>query len=84
MLKTRFIRSKRHRRLRRNLASDLDLDLDLPPVANPGPVQIMSLPQHSVILDGSTSTDDHGIISYKWIQSSSKPLPVDMVVCTSH
>jgi uncharacterized protein YjdB len=44
---------------------------ELPPVANPGASQTISLPNNSVVLDGSGSNDPDGtIVSYAWIQQS--------------
>lgn len=44
---------------------------ELPPVANPGSAQTISLPNNSVILDGSASNDPDGTITaYAWIQQS--------------
>ncbi|KAH3749738.1 hypothetical protein DPMN_184248, partial [Dreissena polymorpha] len=39
---------------------------DAPPVANAGPDQTIRLPNNNVILDGSRSTDDVRIITYRW------------------
>ncbi|HEY4785607.1 MAG TPA: discoidin domain-containing protein, partial [Bacteroidales bacterium] len=44
---------------------------NLPPVANPGTSQTITLPTNSVILDGSASTDPDGTITaYAWSQVS--------------
>ncbi|XP_061093171.1 dyslexia-associated protein KIAA0319 isoform X1 [Conger conger] len=40
--------------------------VDLPPVANAGPNQTLTLPLNHVILSGSESSDDHGITDYSW------------------
>ncbi|XP_066269259.1 zonadhesin-like [Branchiostoma lanceolatum] len=52
--------------------------LDHPPVAFAGTDEIVHLPQASLTLDGSLSTDDHGIVSYQWEYPDNK-LPIDMV-----
>lgn len=42
---------------------------NLPPIANAGPDQIITLPKDSVLLDGSASGDPDGTItSYKWVK----------------
>ena len=41
-----------------------------PPTANAGSEQDISLPTNFVVLDGSKSTDDQGIIKYNWTQVS--------------
>ncbi|XP_035659279.1 zonadhesin-like [Branchiostoma floridae] len=52
--------------------------LDHPPVAFAGVDEVVHLPQNTLTLDGSLSTDDHGIVSYQWEYVDHK-LPVDMV-----
>ncbi|XP_078584665.1 IgGFc-binding protein-like [Branchiostoma floridae x Branchiostoma japonicum] len=52
--------------------------LDFPPVAFAGADEVVHLPQNTLTLDGSLSTDDHGIVSYQWEYVDHK-LPVDMV-----
>ncbi|XP_044151462.1 dyslexia-associated protein KIAA0319 homolog [Bufo gargarizans] len=57
-----------------------------PPVAETGPDKEIIFPVESTTLDGSKSSDDHGIVSYKWekisgpsavtIQDSDKPVAV--------
>ncbi|KAJ8402788.1 hypothetical protein AAFF_G00364600 [Aldrovandia affinis] len=39
---------------------------DLPPVANAGPNQTVTLPLDNITLSGSASSDDHGITEYSW------------------
>ncbi|XP_035659768.1 dyslexia-associated protein KIAA0319-like isoform X1 [Branchiostoma floridae] len=41
-------------------------ETDYPPVANAGPNLVIQMPQNSVVLNGSKSTDDKGIVSYEW------------------
>ena len=41
---------------------------DYPPTANAGESVLIHLPHDSVILDASKSTDDKGIVKYKWKQ----------------
>jgi hypothetical protein len=43
------------------------------PTANAGGDQTVFLPADLVVLNGSRSTDDHGIISFKWTRDSSSP-----------
>ncbi|XP_055979011.1 dyslexia-associated protein KIAA0319-like protein homolog isoform X2 [Sorex fumeus] len=53
--------------------------VDYPPVANAGPIQVITLPQNSITLYGNQSTDDHGISSYEWsLSPSSKGKVVEM------
>lgn len=55
--------------------------VDYPPVANAGPIQVITLPQNSITLFGNQSTDDHGIASYEWsLSPSSKGKVVEMQV----
>ncbi len=42
------------------------VDPNIPPVANAGPNQSITLPTSSVTLEGDLSTDDVGIASYQW------------------
>ena len=42
---------------------------DAPPVANAGQDQTIQLPTDSVTLDGTRSTDDVRIITYRWKQT---------------
>ncbi|KAL4217908.1 Enteropeptidase [Mactra antiquata] len=51
---------------------------DHPPRANAGEDIIITLPVDDVILNGSDSTDDNGIISYTWEQISPNDIIVDM------
>lgn len=45
--------------------------VNLPPIANPGRIQEISVPQNSVILDGSASADPDGkIVGFKWVKKS--------------
>lgn len=39
----------------------------------------ITLPRSSVILDGSASTDDHGIISYYWQKLAPQSVKVEMI-----
>lgn len=41
-------------------------ETDYPPEANAGAPVIIYLPQNQLTLNGSQSTDDHGITSWEW------------------
>ncbi|XP_060565192.1 uncharacterized protein LOC132724366 isoform X3 [Ruditapes philippinarum] len=56
---------------------------DHPPTANAGPDITISLPRDRVILDGSRSTDDHGITSYIWEKMSPASIKVVMAGSTT-
>lgn len=51
---------------------------DHPPIANAGPDVEVTLPTSSVELDGSGSTDDHGIVLYRW--ESVTPLDASVIL----
>ncbi|XP_074656398.1 dyslexia-associated protein KIAA0319-like protein isoform X2 [Tubulanus polymorphus] len=53
-------------------------EIDYKPVANAGQTRIISLPQNSITLYGNASTDDHGIVSYEWINKGDNKLTADM------
>lgn len=58
-------------------------EIDYPPTALAGPNVIIHLPQNEVYLNGNSSTDDKGIVSWLWTRSQDEedPLhakPVDM------
>lgn len=42
------------------------LENNRPPVAVAGPDKELILPVESTTLDGSRSSDDHGIVFYRW------------------
>lgn len=44
---------------------------DYPPTANAGQPQIVELPETSVTLDGSQSSDDHEITAWEWTKDAS-------------
>ena len=48
---------------------------NLSPVARAGPDKTITLPEDSVILDGSNSTDDGTIIKYEWSNVSGPTVP---------
>ena len=53
--------------------------VDNPPVVNLGPDVVLTLPDNSVVLNGNGSTDDYGIVSYKWdVFASGKPVDLSV------
>ena len=55
-------------------------ETDYPPKANAGSDVVIHLPQNSVVLNGNSSTDDKGIVSYEWIKLTDDNLAADMQV----
>lgn len=56
---------------------------DYPPEANAGQDMVVYLPVKNVTLNGSLSTDDHGIVAWEWTKSSSdQNKAVDIQVIT--
>ena len=55
---------------------------DKGPVAEAGPDIAVNLPTRLVVLNGSASTDDRGIVSYQWEHVSGPK--ATMMVCMSH
>ena len=49
------------------------VDPKIPPHANAGGDVNITLPQNTIILNGSGSYDDFGISSYQWVRSESSP-----------
>lgn len=50
-----------------------DLENNSPPRAQAGGRHVLILPNNSITLDGSRSTDDQGIVSYLWIRDGQSP-----------
>ncbi|EDV22385.1 uncharacterized protein TRIADDRAFT_28661 [Trichoplax adhaerens] len=57
--------------------------MDYKPVALPGPDVLLYLPQNSVVLNGSGSYDDNGIVRYAWTKLHGSPEIADMQGTTS-
>ncbi|RXM96527.1 Dyslexia-associated protein KIAA0319 [Acipenser ruthenus] len=57
---------------------------NIPPVAHAGGSTIVVLPNNSVILNGSKSTDDQGIVSYLWIRDGQSPAAGDVLYGSDH
>ncbi|KAJ7338580.1 hypothetical protein JRQ81_012482 [Phrynocephalus forsythii] len=55
-----------------------------PPQARAGGKHILVLPNNSIALDGSQSTDDHGIVSYLWIRDGQSPAAGDVIHGSDH
>ncbi|XP_076429190.1 dyslexia-associated protein KIAA0319 homolog isoform X1 [Peromyscus maniculatus bairdii] len=50
-----------------------------PPRAQAGGRHVLILPNNSITLDGSRSTDDQGIVSYLWIRDGQSPAAGDVI-----
>ncbi|XP_031214885.1 dyslexia-associated protein KIAA0319 homolog isoform X1 [Mastomys coucha] len=50
-----------------------------PPRAQAGGRHVLILPNNSITLDGSRSTDDRGIVSYLWIRDGQSPAAGDVI-----
>ncbi|XP_040611667.1 dyslexia-associated protein KIAA0319 homolog isoform X2 [Mesocricetus auratus] len=50
-----------------------------PPRAQAGGRHVLTLPNNSITLDGSQSTDDRGIVSYLWIRDGQSPAAGDVI-----
>uniref|UniRef100_A0A2K5NZE6 KIAA0319 n=1 Tax=Cercocebus atys TaxID=9531 RepID=A0A2K5NZE6_CERAT len=55
-----------------------------PPRARAGGRHVLVLPNNSVTLDGSRSTDDQGIVSYLWIRDGQSPAAGDVIDGSDH
>uniref|UniRef100_A0ABM5GAV5 Dyslexia-associated protein KIAA0319 homolog isoform X2 n=1 Tax=Pogona vitticeps TaxID=103695 RepID=A0ABM5GAV5_9SAUR len=55
-----------------------------PPQAHAGGKHILVLPNNSITLDGSQSTDDQGIVSYLWIRDGQSPAAGDVIHGSDH
>ncbi|XP_066572010.1 dyslexia-associated protein KIAA0319 isoform X1 [Amia ocellicauda] len=49
------------------------------PVAHASGSHILFLPNNSIVLDGSASTDDQGIVSYLWVRDGQSPAAGDVI-----
>ncbi|XP_075127010.1 dyslexia-associated protein KIAA0319 homolog isoform X2 [Leptodactylus fuscus] len=50
-----------------------------PPKANAGGSHVLVLPNNSILLNGSKSDDDQGIVSYKWTRDGQSPAAGDVM-----
>ncbi|XP_057555304.1 dyslexia-associated protein KIAA0319 homolog isoform X2 [Hippopotamus amphibius kiboko] len=55
-----------------------------PPRAQAGGRHVLVLPNNSITLDGSRSTDDQGIVSYLWIRDGQSPAAGDVIDGSDH
>ncbi|XP_037374831.1 dyslexia-associated protein KIAA0319 homolog isoform X2 [Talpa occidentalis] len=55
-----------------------------PPRAQAGGRHVLVLPNNSITLDGSRSTDDQGIVSYLWIRDGQSPAAGDVLGGSDH
>ncbi|EMP35192.1 hypothetical protein UY3_07624, partial [Chelonia mydas] len=55
-----------------------------PPRAHAGGKHILVLPNNSITLDGSRSTDNQGIVSYLWIRDGQSPAAGDVIHGSDH
>ncbi|KAL1784078.1 dyslexia-associated protein KIAA0319-like [Sigmodon hispidus] len=54
-------------------------EINSPPRADAGGRHVLILPNNSITLDGSRSTDDQGIVSYLWIRDGQSPAAGDVI-----
>ncbi|KAG8520367.1 Dyslexia-associated protein, partial [Galemys pyrenaicus] len=64
--------------------SIFDLENNSPPRAQAGGRRVLVLPNNSITLDGSRSTDDQGIVSYLWIRDGQSPAAGDVLGGSDH
>ena len=57
------------------------LDGNKAPEANAGPDVFVKLPNRAAALDGSSSSDDYGIVSYSWTRDLKSPAAGVSFVC---
>nr|XP_008162683.1 dyslexia-associated protein KIAA0319 homolog isoform X2 [Chrysemys picta bellii] len=57
---------------------------NIPPRAHAGGKHVLVLPNNSITLDGSRSTDDQGIVSYLWIRDGQSPAAGDVIHGSDH
>ncbi|XP_016287233.1 dyslexia-associated protein KIAA0319 homolog isoform X1 [Monodelphis domestica] len=57
---------------------------NIPPRAWAGGRHILVLPNNTITLDGSKSTDDRGIVSYLWMRDSQSPAAGDIIYDSDH
>ncbi|XP_063116029.1 dyslexia-associated protein KIAA0319 homolog isoform X3 [Cavia porcellus] len=55
-----------------------------PPRAQAGGRHVLVLPNNSITLDGSRSTDDQGVVSYLWIRDGQSPAAGDVIGGSDH
>ncbi|XP_068530806.1 dyslexia-associated protein KIAA0319 homolog isoform X1 [Anas acuta] len=55
-----------------------------PPRAHAGGKHVLVLPNNSITLDGSRSSDDQGIVSYLWIRDGQSPAAGDVIRGSDH
>ncbi|XP_077657681.1 dyslexia-associated protein KIAA0319 homolog [Urocitellus parryii] len=55
-----------------------------PPRARAGGRHVLVLPNNSITLDGSRSTDDQGIVSYLWVRDGQSPAARDVIDGSDH
>ncbi|XP_067857557.1 dyslexia-associated protein KIAA0319-like, partial [Heptranchias perlo] len=54
------------------------------PVASAGSNHVLALPNNSITLDGSKSTDDQGIVSYLWTRDGQSPAAGEVMHGSNH
>ncbi|XP_060100114.1 dyslexia-associated protein KIAA0319 homolog isoform X2 [Heteronotia binoei] len=55
-----------------------------PPQAYAGGKHVLVLPNNTIVLDGSQSTDDQGIVSYLWTRDGQSPAAGDVIHGSNH
>ena len=63
----------RHIRLFAFVFAVFDAANNSPPRAHAGGRRVLVLPNNSITLDGSRSTDDQGVVSYLWVRDGQSP-----------
>ncbi|XP_032240196.2 dyslexia-associated protein KIAA0319-like protein isoform X3 [Nematostella vectensis] len=66
------------------VAVNVKKDVNQAPVARAGPDVVVHLPNRAAELDGSKSSDDHGIAQYLWTRDAKSPAAGDVINSSNH